>query len=132
MSVTKQHSITIFFLALLWIFFILIQYVSTYFSLFWYFWWLDIIMHVYGGVLIVSSWFMVKSLGAFESIVGKNDHRALLLLGITIVVWEIYEYTFGLITPVGYPVDTVMDLLVGFGGGLAAFFLFHSRTIETT
>ncbi len=132
MTINRTTYTALFFLSLLWVLFIVVNYVSVYFSLFWYFWWLDIVMHGYGGVLMVASWFMVKSLGAFQRVMGLSDYYVLVLLCVVILGWELFEYGFGMVTSVDYAIDTVIDLAVGFGGGLASFLLLRSRTIETT
>jgi hypothetical protein len=130
MAISRTTYASLFLLGLLWFLFLVVQYLNVYFELFWYFWWLDIVMHAYGGSLIVTSWFIVKALGAFPRLVGGYDRRSLLVLILVIFGWELYEYQFGLITPVGYVLDTAMDLAIGFGGGLASYLIFRSRTIE--
>ena len=129
---THSSYASLFLLCLLWGLFVLVQYVSVYFSLFWYFWWLDIVMHTYGGILIVASWFMVRSLGAFPAFVSGPDTRSLLILTALIFGWEAFELAYGLVTPHYYIQDTVLDIVLGYAGGLVAFYLFHSRTIETS
>jgi hypothetical protein len=130
MAISRTTYASLFLLGLLWFLFLVVEYVSVYFDLFWYFWWLDIVMHTYGGALIVTSWFMVKALGAFPKLVGDHDRRSLLILILVIIGWELYEYQFRLITPVDYALDTGLDLAIGFAGGLASFLIFRSRTIE--
>jgi hypothetical protein len=110
--------------------FIAINVFSVYYSLYYYLWWLDIFMHTYGGFLLVFSWFLVKRVGAFKWLMTRPWFQPLLILWVVMIVWELFEFRFGLITQYGYVTDTLTDFFNGFAGGLLAFLLNRSRTIQ--
>ena len=56
-------------LTLLWILFLTVHYFSVYLSAYEAIWWLDILMHTWGGFMIVSTWYQVRSINAFLFVV---------------------------------------------------------------
>lgn len=94
--------------------------------LYWEYEYLDLGMHVAGGVLLVALW--------YEFFSGFWSHRyaALWVLVMTIVAWEIFKYLIGSTVIDNYAIDTVTDLLAGLGGGLATFWCYRSRTIQAS
>jgi len=94
--------------------------------LYWEYDLLDVGMHIWGGVLIVAAWYEVSSLwrGRFTS-----PYASLVVLLTLALVWEVFKYLIGGTVADNYAVDTATDILAGLGGGLAAFYLYRSRTI---
>lgn len=125
-----EKTAKILFLLLMWFLFIGINYSSVYLELYGFIWWLDIFMHTWGGFLIVSSWYLIKSLNAFPVAMSYWLLQPLVILSVIMIVWELFEFRFGLITEYKYLADTTYDFLVGFCGGLIAFLLFRSSTIK--
>jgi hypothetical protein len=121
----------IFFTLFGWTAFIAINVFSVYYSLYYYLWWLDICMHAYGGFLIVTSWFVIKRMGAFSWLMVRSWFQPLIVLGVFMSIWELFEFQFGLITEYGYVIDTLADFSNGLAGGMIAFWLNQSRTIQT-
>ncbi len=114
-----------------WVLFVLAHQVLMYFNLYWFVWWSDIVMHSLGGFLLVWSWYAVKNFGAFPAFFNLRFARPLVFLWIMMIGWEVFELMFGLTGAHTYLGDTLLDFAVGFGGGLLAFHLFSSRTIQS-
>lgn len=118
-------------LLLTWTFFIVVHQVFLYFDFFWYFWWADIILHTWGGGLLVMSWYTIERIQAFpRTMLYKYNHPLLILL-VAMIGWEVFEYIFGIANTVDYIFDTILDLITGGVGGIIVFFLCRSRTIDS-
>lgn len=85
-------------------------------SLYWYYWWFDVLMHFWGGVLVglgihafaTFRWFRLE----------PTTRLVLLALLIATGCWEVFEWMVGLYNHTMYVADTIQDLLLGFSGGL--------------
>lgn len=117
-------------LTLLWILFLTVHYFSVYLSAYEAIWWLDILMHTWGGFMIVSTWYQVRSINAFPFLLSLWWLQPLVVLMVAMIIWELFEYKYGLVVQFNYLADTVYDILCGFSGGVISFMMFHSRTIN--
>ena len=117
-------------LALFWVLFLYIHYLSVYVSAYPDIWWLDVMMHTVGGFLVVTTWYQVKALNAFSFLLSQWWLQPLVVLSTAMIVWELFEYKYGLVTDFRYLADTIYDILCGFSGGLISFLIFPSRTIN--
>jgi len=93
------------------------------YSLYWEWWWFDILMHFLGGlwVGITALWIARQYFVRFTL-----THRSALILTlisfITIAVgWEFFELWAGVLIASNYGQDTVLDLFAGILGAIAAF-----------
>jgi len=113
--------IRFFILAIL---FLAAHYAALRLHLYWYTEWFDAIMHTWGGFLVVYGFLMLGRVGS-----GRLAMPRVLLplaLVVVMVVWEVFEYSFGLVgTEANYVRDTIYDLLCGAGGGLLAYVVAH-------
>lgn len=97
-------------------------------SLYWYYWWFDIVMHFWGGMLTSLG---VHALSTFSRAPFRPTLSTVLLtLFIVTVSWEVFEWLTGLWQPEAYLVDTIHDLLLGFGGGLLAHLALRTYTMK--
>jgi hypothetical protein len=122
----SSREITLFlFLAVL---FALTHQFAVTASLYWYFWWFDILMHFWGGVLIV---FGVHIFSHF-SFVKYIPNLRLIVITLIIVTgtWELFEWIIGLYEPVSYLRDTAKDLVVGLCGGLLTHVVIKRYTMN--
>jgi len=97
-------------------------------SLYWYFWWFDILMHFWGGALIALGVFVFS--GFSFSAFAPSLKITLLSLIIITVTWELFEWFVGLYEPVAYLRDTAKDLVVGVGGGLLTHGIIKTYTMK--
>jgi hypothetical protein len=125
-----EKTARILFLLSLWFLFIGINYVSVYLSLYGFIWWLDILMHTWGGFLIVASWYLIRNIRAFPVVMSKRWLHPLIIIWVIMIVWELFEFKFGLITEHNYIADTIYDFINGFCGGLLSFLVFRFSTIK--
>ena len=87
-------------------------------SLYWYYWWFDIPMHLWGGIMVG---FGVHVLATFKSFKIKANLTVLLLfLTLVTLSWEVFEWSVGLFDPENHLMDTAQDIVLGFSGGLLA------------
>ena len=81
------------------------------FSLYWVYWWYDIVVHFLAGI----------SIGLLFSFLLKKKYRPALYLFVflSIIAWEIFEIGIGINTAgMQYLADTVIDVIVGFFGAI--------------
>jgi hypothetical protein len=89
-------------------------------SLYWYYWWFDVVMHFWGGALVVVGVYAICSL---KHVPLKPTTLIIFsTLLIIMAVWEIFEWNVGLFNPQTYMFDTSKDVLVGLTGGLVGYF----------
>ena len=105
--------------------FLVAHIVAMHLSLYWYFWWTDIVMHFWGGVLIGVGVHVLASLDSTP--LRASLAWVLIALAIATISWELFERSFGLFNPDGYVLDTSMDIVLGFAGGLLAHFFLARR-----
>jgi len=90
-------------------------------SLYWYYPWFDIVMHFWGGTLVVLGVYAVCSL---KHVPLKPS--AVLIFSTLVafmVSWEIFEYSVGLYNPPTYLFDLAKDFMMGTIGGLVGYFV---------
>lgn len=96
-------------------------------SLYWYYWWFDILMHFWGGILIGLG---VHTFCSFRRIhIRPSLWLVLIALCVSTVTWEIFELYAGLFDPATHLFDTSKDIVVGFSGGLLAHIIMRNYTI---
>ncbi len=89
-------------------------------SLYWYYWWFDVVMHFWGGILVVVG---VYALCSLKHVPLKPTSLIIFTtLAIAMGSWEIFEWRVGLSEPQYHLFDTIKDLLVGLTGGLVGYF----------
>jgi len=98
------------------------------FSLYWYYWWFDILMHFWGGILlgllfyivIKSRWFNLKP---------KTALIVSFLLMVTLG-WELFEWLIRSISSLNYVTDTITDVTMGLFGGLLVHIISRTYTMK--
>ncbi len=88
-------------------------------SLYWYYSWFDIIMHLWGGALIVLGVFALCSLKHVP--LKPTTFIITTTLLILIVGWEVFERMAGLYEPSTYIYDVSKDIIVGITGGAIGY-----------
>jgi hypothetical protein len=89
-------------------------------SLYWYYWWFDVLMHFWGGILVVIGVYALCSLKHIP--LRPTSLIIFTTLVIVMILWEIFEWRIGLFNPQYGLFDTIKDLLVGLSGGLVGYF----------
>jgi hypothetical protein len=101
--------------------FAVVHLIATAGSLYWYYWWLDVVMHFWGGLLLGLG---VHALSKLKSIsVTPTLAVTAAVLVTTVISWELFEWFTGLYNPASYVLDTIQDLSLGLSGGLLAHFI---------
>jgi fatty-acid desaturase len=100
--------------------FAVVHLVATAGSLYWYYWWFDIMMHSWGGMLLGLG---VHALCRLKSVPLRPTLSLVLgMITAAAITWELFEWITGLYNPVSYVADTALDVVLAFGGGLLAHF----------
>ena len=90
-------------------------------SLYWYYSWFDIIMHFWGGSLVVLGVYALCSLKHVP--LKPTSFIIFTTLIVLMVTWEIFEWKAGLFDPRTHLFDTTKDFIVGLTGGLVGYFV---------
>lgn len=105
------------------------HYVAVLGSLYYFYWWLDLPMHFWGGCLLALG---LYTFSTFQTIKFKPSFKLLLLLLlVATVAWELFEWQIGLgdlKSPIG---EALKDIMVGFSGGLLTHLILAKYTIES-
>lgn len=88
-------------------------------SLYWYYWWFDIMMHFWGGALVVLGVYAICSLKHIP--LRPTSLLVFTTLFTLMIVWEVFEWKIGLFDPTTHFFETTKDILVGFCGGLVGY-----------
>ncbi len=113
-------------LGFFWVLFLSLNVVFNILFLYLYFPWLDVVMHVWGGMLVIWSWYHFHTKGTFSLMARKPIVHPMWFLVILIVTWEVYRYLVKNVVVQDYALDTAIDLAAGFTGGLVAYLWFSS------
>lgn len=87
-------------------------------------------MHTWGGILLVASWYELRRLGVFKSLINKPWFHPLLFLIVVMLVWEVFKYLIADVVSENYELDTVIDLISGLVGGLITFYWFRQSKVK--
>ncbi len=132
MSTRNRHFPVMIILALI-LFIASVNLLADYWHLYYYIWWLDIPMHILGGLWIGLT---VLSIYYRKSKRGKKDHLPLFVYTLTIatvlfigIAWEIYEFAVDrVVAAFGISLgDSLKDLVDDLLGGVLAAFIFVRR-----
>lgn len=114
-----------------------LHFIALYFHLYWSLWWFDIVMHFLGGAWVAAFtlWHMLRLVagrGQGRMKIGGIVVLTTLCVG---VLWEVYEYVFGvsLIGKEAYVVDTTLDIVMDTVGAItvsACYIFSHHKTIS--
>ena len=92
-------------------------------SLYWYYWWFDLPMHLFGGAIVALGWFTLHDLGLWV----RTEHLRLLsiwLLSLVVMLlWEVFKLYAGKEIDEDFVLDTVLDLTMGSLGSLIGFYV---------
>lgn len=97
-----------------------VHYLAMAGSLYWYYWWFDMVMHFWGGLLIGLGLHALSTFSSFH--IRPTTKTLLLILFVMTGSWEIFEWSAGLLEPKSHLLDTAKDVVLGFSGGLLAHF----------
>jgi len=108
-----------------------VHYIALELFLYWRYLWLDVPVHLVGGSVVALGLFVAAELKL--PFISKWKNNFLLVMAFVVVVmigWELFEIWAGVPTfEPQYRVDTIMDLIMGFLGGVTGFFV--GKRLET-
>lgn len=102
---------------------IILHLVAVSLQLYWTIWWLDLVFHFWGGVIVGSA--------AISVLMRRNDsvlRSGLTIFSVVLVVallWEVQEFVSQTFYARNYVLDTISDICLGLAGGLTAFLVAH-------
>ncbi len=92
--------------------------------LYWHLWWFDIPMHILGGAVVALGAFVLRDLRMYPLTgIARSFWQSLALVGFVMVVWELFELWAGIPITAAYPLDTMIDVSVGFVGGVVGYYV---------
>ncbi|MEI6528300.1 MAG: hypothetical protein WCO10_01350 [bacterium] len=110
--------------------FLTLHFLATYYHWYWSFRWLDIVVHVLGGLwlslLVLWVLFIFNQINSLRDYKFKSFAIAILISAAAGFLWEVYEIKAG-ITSVyqpGYGLDTIGDIVSGIIGSFLAYLYF--------
>lgn len=90
-------------------------------SLYWYYPWLDIPMHILGGIVVMLMLASLRTMGTPIRHLSRSG--GVVLLSSILLCWELFGiYRYGGLKP-DFWSDTLFDLVFGVGGIIAGFLL---------
>jgi hypothetical protein len=93
--------------------------------LYWHIWWLDIPVHAFGGTIVALGLFTLRDLKLFPNSGLQLPFVIVIVIGVALL-WEAYEVAIGLPMLEDYVFDTILDVLMGIGGGIIGFIIGNS------
>jgi hypothetical protein len=96
-------------------------------SLYWRFWWMDIIMHGLGG-LLVGAVVAYAIRYRFPALLPRAYALVILAIVLVGVSWEVFEYLYRIYDARNYPLDTSIDLVMDLLGALLGAFVLLWRS----
>ncbi len=95
--------------------------IAEWLSLYWYYPWLDIPMHVLGGVVVMLMLASLRSMGTLLRHLSRVG--GVVLLSLVLLVWEGFGiYRYGGLKP-DFWSDTILDLIFGIIGIVGGYLL---------
>lgn len=96
--------------------------IATELYLYWSVWWMDIVMHLLGGIWLACAW---RSLIDFEYLSEKwwSVKFMVPILFFLMILWEVFGIYVEQGFKAGYVTDTVGDLLCGIVGAVVGYYL---------
>lgn len=98
---------------------------ALHFALYWYFWWFDIPMHLFGGVVLSLGFFTLRDLHLFQNRYLTFLKTLSLVLCIALI-WELFEHVIGVPIEADFVLDTLTDIALGLLGGAFGYILGNS------
>lgn len=108
-----------------------VHYIALELFLYWRYLWLDMPVHLVGGSVVSLSLFVAAELKLPFVGKWKNNFLMVMTFVVTIMIsWELFEIWAGVhaFEP-QYKADTIVDLIMGFLGGMIGFFV--GKRLET-
>ena len=97
---------------------------ATITSLYWYYPWFDVVMHFWGGLLIVLG---VRVLNHLQLVKKTNKRTVFGIALLMMLAWEVFEYTIGFVSQSTYLFDTIKDIFVGGLGVLTGYLILKQK-----
>lgn len=118
-------SKTVLLFILLTVLFAFTHFFATVTSLYWYLPQFDILMHLWGGMLVALGAYSLAKLKILKS---KPSKGAIFLTAFLVMVgWEIFERINGLFIADAYLLDTIKDIIVGFVGVIIGYIFLRKK-----
>lgn len=96
---------------------------ATYLDLYWFWWWLDIPMHILGGSSIVLGIATARDIRIPHAARLLTLPNAILTVLLGAISWEVYQFLTTPSVKDGYVLDTLGDVGFGLIGGLLGWYI---------
>lgn len=105
--------------------FAVVHAIATSASLYWYYPWFDIVMHLWGGILISLGLAAIAKLRVISITPTTGLVTGTLLL--CMISWEVFEFFIGHYDPNNYLPNLLKDLFFGTVGAIIGYYIFIKR-----
>jgi hypothetical protein len=101
---------------------------AIHFFFYWLYWWLDTVVHFWGGLLIalMALWVCERFRHSCGAVCGRSRHAYVAVFSAFVfgVAWEIFEIWAGIPLYDDYVYDTALDLVMDVVGGYVGFVVY--------
>lgn len=105
--------------------FAVVHTIATKLFLYWHFWWFDLPMHAFGGVMISLGLFTLRDIHLFPNSQLK-PFPVLLISLLVALLWEGFEWFIGVPLLSDYMLDAGIDITLGLCGGYIGYLVGNS------
>lgn len=105
--------------------FAVVHTIATKLFLYWHFSWLDLPMHLFGGVLISLGLFTLRDIHVFPNSLLK-PFPVLFISLLVALLWETFEWMIGVPMLSDFILDTSIDISLGLCGGYIGYLVGNS------
>lgn len=102
---------------------IILHLVAVSLRLYWTIWWVDVVFHFWGGVIVGSA--AVSILMRRSDTIKRSASIVMSVVLSVAVLWEVKEFLNQTYYTNHYVLDTIADICMGLAGGLTAFLVAH-------
>lgn len=82
-------------------------------------------MHFVGGFVVALGMCALSDLSLPTGWAVASLWRSVVFVACVAVLWELFEWQFGLTSEIGYVVDTTFDIIFGICGGVVGYWFAH-------
>jgi len=98
----------------------IVHFLALFFELYWRYWWLDTVVHIFGGIFLVCLVRTVVNYGWLPNLYSVPP-RLNYFLALVIIGWEVFGVILNGGLKVGFWGDTSLDILFGILGSVIGY-----------
>jgi len=96
---------------------------ALFLELYWLYWWFDLPMHFFGGVVVAMGFLVLADLRLPVRFLTRSLLPMMLAVLAVVIFWELFELWAGIEIQTDFIVDTTIDIVLGVVGGGVGYYL---------